>query len=585
MSETEQEFSFKNFFVPLTKLKAFHIIVFVGLVVFANMLFDNFVWDDITYIQLNPDIHTFNIFALFTKDLSFNSGDFYRPIPAVYFATLYAIVQNQPFFYHFVQLILHITVTCLIFVFFVEFFSELPALILALIFLVHPFNVESVSYIGATQSELYSLFGMSALLLSRNIKTISRYTLIGGLLLLALLTKEVAIVYFFMLLLWQILFKKKETLKSLIVVEVIALTIYAFFRFMVAGIYFTPPAAISAPIAGLSLEQRLIQIPSIFFYYIKTFIFPKDLAVLQNWHITTVTTTNFYIPLTIDIFFFMLFALIGRFAYRSSPKKFKTYLFFIIWFLSGMVFLLQLFPLDNTVSDRWFYLPMVGLLGVLGLAIQDFFKKNSRAKMWSIIIAIIVLCLLSIRTMVRNTNWYSEVTLYSHDIPISDDYYKEDKIANYYFQAGQYQQALAHEQKSVGFHPIPSNLNNLGEIYQKIGKYDLARESFEKAVSLSRNTVSVYTYYANLALLDIYHGDPNEAVTILKDKILIALPTNPGILLMLAVAEYKLHHQDEALQAAQKAYNLSPTRSVYYIYSLVKEKAPMQEINSIKWNN
>ena len=582
--ENQEEYSFYNLVVPLTKKKAIFIIIIIGFIVYFNMLFNGFVWDDITYIQLNPDIHSLNILSLFTKDLSFNSGDFYRPIPAIYFSIIYAITQNQSFLYHFIQLILHIAVTCLLFIFLAEFFAELPALLLALVFLVHPINVESISYIGATQSELYALFGMSALLINRNGKTKSRYFFIGGLLLLALLTKEVAIVYFLILLLYQIFFKKGTFVKTLISVELIAFAVYAFLRFVVAGIYFIPPAAISAPIASLSLNQRIIQIPSIFFYYIKTFIFPKDLAVLQNWYITSLNFSNFYIPLSIDIIFLILLLSGGWFVYKSSHKKFKIYLLFVIWFLSGMFFLLQLFPLDNTVSDRWFYLPIIGLLGVIGIITQDLFDNKSKFKTISIIVSIIIITLLSIRTVVRNTNWYSEVTLYSHDIPISDDYYKEDKIANYYYQVGQYQQALIRDQKSVKFHEIPNNLNNLGEIYQKLGKYNLARQEYEKAILLSKDTVSIYTYYANLALLDIYYGNPNEAVAILKSKLLPAFPTNTGILLMLAIAEYKLHNHTEALSYAQKANTISPAQSTY-IYSLIKENASMQKIDKITWNN
>ena len=53
MSENEQDFSLKKLFSPLTTLKAIHLIIIIGLVVFCNGLFDNFVADDIPQIADN----------------------------------------------------------------------------------------------------------------------------------------------------------------------------------------------------------------------------------------------------------------------------------------------------------------------------------------------------------------------------------------------------------------------------------------------------------------------------------------------------------------------------------------------------
>jgi protein O-mannosyl-transferase len=141
-------------FIPLTTTKAIAIIVIIRIIVYANMLFNGFVWDDLPFIIENPEVHQLNLPALLGQNM-FNSGPFYRPLPAIYFATVYSLFGANAFIFHILQLFLHLVGTCLLFIFFSRFFTHGISFFLALIFLVHPINVESVAHIGSTQSQLY----------------------------------------------------------------------------------------------------------------------------------------------------------------------------------------------------------------------------------------------------------------------------------------------------------------------------------------------------------------------------------------------------------------------------------------------
>src|SRR5216683_1287657 len=102
MTETrrqEDDFSFYSYFIPFTPTKAAIWIVVIGLIVYFNMLFNGFVWDDLSYIVFNPYIHTVNILSLL-KENSFNNGvGQYRAVTAIYFALLYSLFNNTQFFY------------------------------------------------------------------------------------------------------------------------------------------------------------------------------------------------------------------------------------------------------------------------------------------------------------------------------------------------------------------------------------------------------------------------------------------------------------------------------------------------------
>src|SRR5579872_741315 len=156
MQEREkiEEFSFKKLFIPLTTLKAVHWIIFIGLIVYANMLFNPGVWDDNEYILNQPLLQTFNISAIFGSNFFNNAGQ-YRPLTVLYYSVLYPLFGSNLFFYHVLQLTIHITNSALLFVLFKKFFGNKLSFFLSVIFLIHPMQIESVSYISSTDSTLF----------------------------------------------------------------------------------------------------------------------------------------------------------------------------------------------------------------------------------------------------------------------------------------------------------------------------------------------------------------------------------------------------------------------------------------------
>jgi hypothetical protein len=175
MFHNEQDFSLKEFFspvsalfFPVTTVKAICIIAVVGLIVFANSLFNGFVLDDKRYIISNPSMYSITPSESFLSKYNIFNADWigqYRPIPALYFSLLYSMFTTAPFYYHGLSLLIHITNTILLFFLLKHFFNRELSLLLSLVFLVHPIQVESISYIAAADNPLFFLFGISALLL------------------------------------------------------------------------------------------------------------------------------------------------------------------------------------------------------------------------------------------------------------------------------------------------------------------------------------------------------------------------------------------------------------------------------------
>ena len=339
---TKINFDFKSLFVPLTTKKAIIFIIIVGLIVYANMLFNGFVWDDVGYIAINPEIHSFNIITLLGKN-AFNSPLYYRPLQPIYFAMLFSFIKDAPFFYHILQLIIHISNCILLFVLFKRFFKGGLSLFLTLIFLVHPIQVESISFISQSGNPLLFCFGLIALLLSLSNKvTFKKLIFIFCLLFLSLLTKEVGLLFVIIVVLYRILFKLEK--RSMFIISGFAITVlYMVFRFETIGYHSTKMQL--APISQLPLIDRFINIPAIIFYYIKTFFYPSVLGIDQQWIIKNIDLWHFYIPLLIDVLFFIFLSLIGFYLFKINRKNLHLYVFFFIWFILGLALNIQIFPL------------------------------------------------------------------------------------------------------------------------------------------------------------------------------------------------------------------------------------------------
>ncbi len=422
MFQNKQDFSFKQFFSPLTTVKAIRIIAVIGIFVYFNSLFNGFVLDDNNYIIKNPSIHYINPSESFLNTSNMfntnNSGQ-YRPIPALYFSLLYSMFTSTPFYYHVLSLLIHITNTILLFFLLKHFFDRELSLFLTLVFLVHPIQVESVSYIAAADNLLFFLFGISALFLSlRSHISWKRLIVICCLLLLSLLTKETAVIFIFLLLLYRVIFLKRQRL-FFFICAACTFASYAFLRFGLAGVYFGHFT--SPEIDSVKFGVRLLNIPAVIFYYLKNFLYPSHLGAGQFWVVKIMDFPHFYFPFFIDILFLILLLFLGWIILRANKKVFPSYLFFLAWFVAGLIVHSQLFPLDMTVADRWMYLPIVGLLGVVGVNIQAIMHSSKNRIAFGVMLGIILISLLSVRTIIRNTNWSDEVTLLSHDLDTYDN--------------------------------------------------------------------------------------------------------------------------------------------------------------------
>ncbi len=224
-----------------------------------------------------------------------------------------------------------------------------------------------------------------------------------------------------------------------------------------------------------------------------------------------------------------------------------------------------------TVADRWFYNPFVGLLGIFGVFAEVIIQKRLRLQRLCLLILIIVLSLLAVRTMVRNANWYNEISLFTHDSQISDNDQLETFIGLDYMKQQNYAEVYKYYTKSVELSPNAINLFDLGSYYQAFQNPAKAKYYYLKAYALTLQqsnrskrlllSVKMGEYY-------MLYDNPKKAIVFITSA-LHEYPDSMQLWAELALVEYKQNNQDAALSAAEKAQQLNANQSTQSLYEQI----------------
>jgi len=495
--------------------KHIFILILVGFLVYSNSLFNRFVWDDEEFIVNNPAIRSIkNIPLFFTNNID-KSSAYYRPAMLTLHTIVYSLFGGQPFFFRFFQALIHLSNGVIIFLIFAGLFNKkyLTAFFLALIFLVHPANSEAVLFTSATQDPLFFLVGSTALLLIIHNQKISlgRLAIVSGLLLAGLLIKETAVIFYVLIFFYLIIFNKKYINKYLII-GTVSIWLYFFLRVSGGGSYVQGPGLF--PIMRVTWWMRLLTIPKIILFYLEKFFVSWRLAIAQHWVVTTPTLIDFYFPLIISVVFFSAIII-----YCLKTKN-KLFIFFAFWYMIGLLPHLQLIPLNMTAAERWMYFSMIGLLGMLEVLGQQIKIKKSL----KIALCIIVVCLLSVRTLVRSFDWRNDMSLFSHDIKlITPTFDLENNFGVALFRSGKINEAASHFKKSTELAPYWwVNWNNLGAVYEKKGDLPKAENYYLRAIQNG----DYYLAYENYTKVLIRQKKENPAKIFLETTALKKFPDN-----------------------------------------------------------
>lgn len=580
VKNTELEINLSSLSRIFHSVKYFILFLSLSYLLYGGSLGNKFIWDDLEQIANNPMVDKLENIPTFFKSATYwdpvdkhLKGAYYRPLSMAYYTLIVNIFGKKEFFFHLIQIFIHGINVFLIFVLFKRMFQGYLPLMLSLIFLVHPINSEAVVFV-ASHDVLFTLFGLIGLHICIKKSISNRRILFWGIcMLISILFKEAGFIFILFTVLYKLLFNRKDLIK-IITIGIITTLIWGILRYIIADI-----SSISLSpnhMTILPLYKRLIQIPSIFLFYLRTYFFPNQLSLAQTWTIEKPDFSGFWLPLFILMFVNVVLIFIGVRIRSKNRAEGSLYIFWLTWFIFSTAIHFQIFPLYLTVADRWFYVPEIGLLGLLGVIINRILPKIHRVtKVFFMAVFITVITLFSIRVYIRVGNWKDGLTIYGHDSRITDSYIIENNLSNELFQINNISEAQYHAEKATRLAPFHMiTWQNLGNVYQKEGKISQAVESYNQAIALGHPALS----YEKLSIIYLLNKDYASVFPLIKEG-LIYHPFDGRLWLFLAIVQYQsgripdakdsidnaiLYNNSSIVQKTKDAINLSLPLNLQY---------------------
>ncbi|TAL15247.1 hypothetical protein EPN95_00540 [Patescibacteria group bacterium] len=511
------------------------IFAIVGFVTFIVCINNPFQGDDITQIVENLPVHFVqNIGYFFTSSTFYNGqnlvGTYYRPLMTTSFSILYTLFQTSTAGYHLFQIMLFSGGAFVLYLVLRRFIKQWLALLLALVFLVHPMNSQIVFSIACLQDTLMFFFGILALYLLITRTSWRSMIAVSVLLLLTLFCKESGLAYVVMAFAYLAFFDRKRIWKLAVVIAG-PVALYLSLKSVAVGLLVGN--ANGAPIDHLNLGMRLLTSPSIIQFYFGKFVFPLNLSTCWYWTLQHFSVAGVLVPMLVDLAIAAIFVGLGVFVKHYGKKKdFFAYVFFACWAALGIVPYLQITPLDMTACETWFCFSMIGVLAMLGISLPLLKINGWKVSLtWLMIILVLVVGVFAIRTTIRGTNYSSQYNIAIHDLAVSqNDYSALNNIAQYMIDTKHYDQALHYAQQSIDIFPGLGNYDNLGVAHQQMGEYTKAVDSYNIALTYG----SMDFVYENLAQIYLAKWQDPQTEKFLQ-KALTEYPQDYKLLTYMAI--------------------------------------------------
>jgi protein O-mannosyl-transferase len=501
-------------------------------------------YDDDNYVTANTEVQSGLTGHSCLWALTATEKSNWHPLTWISHELDFELYGLNPAGHHLTSIVLHVLNVVLLFLV-VSFATRAPArsFTLALLFAVHPLNVESVVWIAERKNVLSTFFFLSALgcyFFYAAKPSLRRYLIVTLMFAFAVASKPMVITLPFVLLLmdywplqrvlrrtnpptmfsvhqqsWSSLWWEKVPLFGICAGSAL-LTLYA----QASG------GSIKS-VTEFPFGMRLRTAVWAYGEYLWKILWPVNLAPHYPHPGNTLAPWRVVLALVIV-------TLITVLAVKRSHSQ--HLLIGWCWFLGTLVPVIGLVQVGNqAIADRYVYLPIIGVLIAMVWAAADLLQPLGHGKATALTVAAIVCIGLSWRTVKQIGYWKSPVELWSHTLQVTqNNSVAENNLGVALIALEQYSEALTHFQNAERIDRTdPSSRLNIAAMLEASGKLDEALREYIDVIRLASgsadataNSKILATAYADLGMLYGELGQPEKA----RDSLRHALAINPSAL-------------------------------------------------------
>jgi tetratricopeptide (TPR) repeat protein len=380
--------------------------------------------------------------------------------------------------------------------------KRIIALFATLLFVVHPVNVEAVTWISSRKYGLLALFYFSSFYFYVKSSEKGKYykrqyaaSIISYL--LAILSSPFSITLPAILLLYDFCRNRNNNLFKVIKSNLRSYLPYLFlavFQVILFWISFATTPGPTSTIKSHHLDNpfyTFLTMLRVMYDYMVNLVFP---VWLNNMYVDHTSTSIFEYKVMIALVAVLFLLVISMLQLRVGNK---LGLFCFGWFVVTWLPVSNIIPISTKIADRYLYLPAVGLFfffsaSLVKLSQAGFSKHVRRFTMYPL--AVFLICTLAYLSIERNRVWTNSETLWRDSMRKAPDYWVPYlNLGLVKAQQGNFEQATSFYYKALQLNSNSVHIhNNLGVALLEQGKIDEAVKHYMAALRLESDLAETY---------------------------------------------------------------------------------------------
>jgi protein O-mannosyl-transferase len=580
---------------PTTRSRLLGVLLLFNFLLHANCLFNGFVFDDHSQIELNPYVHSFRyVGKLFGTSLLAQQGkqavpNFYRPLTNFTFLVAYKLFGESPLGYHLISILLHCTAVWLVFLVGSRLFrSEWLGLLAAFLFSVHPVHVEPIAWIDAIGDPLVTVFLLLAfwfyLRVGQSENSSSKMISAGMLLVFAaaLFTKETAVIFPVLAVIFEHFYRadRAETRwnQKLARYGGLWLTFAAYIALRVAAVGQLIPSQLHSEVTP---GEAVLSAIALIGQYARKLIWPVPLIAFYPFQ----KSTSLFQPAVL----LGLCIIAGGLAlFLFLWRRAHLYSFTLIWMALAIAPALNTRWMTASVfAERYLYLPSVAFSWLVAgglLWIWNRAGEKSRITRWALAAAVaLVSCLAAYASFARSSDWRSDRSVVVSTLRVlPDSPHTHVQYGIFRWAEGDHAEAEHEWQLALSLNPKSVEaMTQLGRASLAKKDYDQAQQWLRKAIALKPNFATPHVF---LGEVFVAQGKPHEAEAEFQQAI-VNNPTDFEAFTALGTFYLQNHRLEDAARELRASAQIAPVMSTWVSLGEIYDQLGQTENAADAWSH